>query len=79
MAYVGSLGASGTAIVAPVTEAEAQLGYSPELPHSPDIGPVDAFTGTALAVTTVAIGVCKFRDTFQFSRTVNDPGDPLSE
>lgn len=72
------MSASGTAIVAPVTEAEAQLGSSPELPHSPDLGPVDVFSGTFLAATTAAIYVCKYRDTFRFSRTLNDPGDPLS-
>jgi hypothetical protein len=73
MMYAGSSpGTSGTAIIGPVTEAQAQFGYSPELPHSPDLGPVDAFSGSALALTTVAIGICKYRDTFWYSRSLDD-------
>ena len=65
--------ASGTAIVSEAIETVTPYSYQPELPHSPEIGPVDAFTGAALAVTTVAVVAYDHRPTFRFWRSLDDP------
>lgn len=75
-AYVHSATASSGTAIAGGQIVAAQHAFAPELPHDPSLGPIDVVTGSLLAATTFAIAVCRFRDTFRFSRIIDGSGDP---